>query len=236
MIDGCTVLGVIVARGGSKGLPGKHLAELGGRPLLAWTIEAAKGSALIDRVILSTDDVAIASAAVELACEVPFLRPSELASDTASVIDVLRHAVASSGPSSWDYVVLLQATSPFRRAKDIDLAIRQCHIVQAPSCISLCELGKPAEWLYTRTAEGKMVSILPRDWGAVARRQDHAPIFVPNGAVYVARWEAFDAEGGFYQRDCTSIVMDRRRSVDIDTGDDLDLARCYLESAKGVLD
>lgn len=235
MINGRTVLGLIVARGGSKGLPGKNIADLGGRPLIAWTVEAAKGSRHLDRVILSTDSPEIAATARAEGCEVPFLRPAELATDTAPVIDAVRHAVDMLGHQSWDYIVLLQATSPFRRSDDIDRAIACCDAQGAPGCISICELGKPAAWLLTRGPEGRLARLVGTDDPAApaGRRQDHDSIYVPNGAVYVARWDLLRRAGNFLPPDCASIVMERSRSIDIDTAEDLDLARHIMETWSG---
>ena len=122
MIDGLSVLALVPARGGSKGIPGKNIIPLGGKPLIAWTIEAAKAVDTIDRLIVSTDDEAIAHVAQDYKCEVPFLRPPELAEDETAGIDVVLHALDEL--DYFDVIVLLQPTSPFRTAAQIDEAIK----------------------------------------------------------------------------------------------------------------
>src|SRR5262249_30378594 len=115
MIGRYTVLAVIPARGGSKGVPQKNIRTVGGRPLIAWTIEAAKGSRYLDRVVLSSDDRKIIDVAESYGCDIPFVRPAELATDEADSMSVVRHAIASFN-EHYDYLVLLQPTSPLRRA------------------------------------------------------------------------------------------------------------------------
>ena len=137
MIDGRSVAAVIIARGGSKGLPGKNLREIAGKPLVAWSVDAARESECLDRVVLSSDDDAIIAAARRAGCEAPFRRPEHLASDTADPIDVLDHALGCMG-QAFDVVVLLQATSPLRRGADIDEGLRRMTEANAPACVSVC--------------------------------------------------------------------------------------------------
>src|SRR5262245_25182815 len=125
MIDAKRVLGLITARGGSKGVPRKNVRPLGGKPLLAWTIEAARNAPVIDRLILSSDDAEIIEVARAWGCEVPFVRPPELATDTADSVEVVRHALSTLG-EDYDYVVLLQPTSPLRTGEDIENCVRLC--------------------------------------------------------------------------------------------------------------
>ena len=133
MIGDKSVLALIPARGGSKGVPGKNIRPAGGKPLIAWTIEAAKCSRYIDRLILSTDDPAIVAVAKQFGCDVPFMRPAELATDQADSMVVVRHALQAIG-ERYDYLVLLQPTSPLRIAADIDAAVERCLQSDAPTC------------------------------------------------------------------------------------------------------
>ena len=128
------VLALITARGGSKGLPRKNVLLAGGKPLIAWTVEAAVSSECIDRVVLTSDDDEIMAAAMAAGCDVPFCRPAHLASDVATSLDVVLHAIDQL--PGYEYVVLLQPTSPLRTAADIDAAFELMLETEAPSCVS----------------------------------------------------------------------------------------------------
>jgi CMP-N,N'-diacetyllegionaminic acid synthase len=139
VINANAVLGLILARGGSKGLPGKNLRPLRGKPLIGWTIEAAKQSRVLDALVLSTDAADIGAAGRSLGAEVPFMRPPELASDTATSIDAIVHALnwlAERG-RSFEYLVLLEPTSPLREAADIDAAIAKLESTGAEAVVSV---------------------------------------------------------------------------------------------------
>lgn len=219
MIDGKRVLGVVVARGGSKGLPRKNVLPAAGKPLIAWTIDAAKDSALLDRVILSTDDDEIAAVAAAHGCDVPFKRPPELATDTASIYDVLFHAIDQAGPD-FDMVVLLQATSPARIAADIDGAIALCLEKAAPACVSLCEPSKAPHWMFTLGEGGALQPLM--GWQPFHQRRQDLPVaYAVNGAVYVADIAWLRSTGNFYAPETVAWIMPPERSVDIDTAFDL---------------
>lgn len=219
MIDGRRILGVIVARGGSKGLPRKNVLPAAGKPLIAWTIDAARNSALLDRIILSTDDDEIAAVAAAHGCEVPFKRPPELATDTASIYDVLFHAIDQAGPG-YDLVVLLQATSPGREAGDIDGAIEACVKAGAPACVSLSPPAKAPHWMFTLTEHGELQPLM--GWDAFGRRRQDLPqAYAVNGAVYVADIAWLRVSGNFYTAETVAWIMPPDRSVDVDTALDL---------------
>lgn len=224
-VDRARVLGVIPARGGSKGLPGKNLRELGGRPLIAWTIDAALRARSLSRVIVSTDDEAIASAAQSRGCEVPFERPAHLATDEATSIDVLRHALESMD-ATFDYAVLLQPTSPFRTTEDIDACVTACTRDGFPACVSVTEAAKPPHWMFTRSDEGRLVPVLPG--GLKTRRQDYATVYALNGAIFVVEVAWFSAHGALVHGDAYAYPMPEERSLDIDTAYDLKLANLIL--------
>ena len=219
MIAGQSVLGLITARGGSKGLPGKNLRKVGGRTLIERTIDAARGTACLDRLVLSSDDAAIISAAMALGCEVPFIRPEHLSSDEARSIDVVRHALETL-PEAYDLLVLLQPTSPLRSTADIEGAVRLCVEAGASSCVSVCHPDKPPQWSYTREAGGALSAVLPAGEGE-ARRQDLPPVYAINGAVYVARVPWILEHESFVGPGTLGYVMPKERSIDID--DELDL-------------
>lgn len=226
MIGGKSVLAVITARGGSKGLPGKNIRPLGGKPLLAWTIEAAKASKYVDRVITTTDDDSIMAIALACGSETPFKRQASLASDEAASIDVVLDALERCG--GYDYVVLLQPTSPLRAAGDIDGALELCEKSGAPACVSVGRAAQNPYWMFTIGQDGSMTPLFPEK--LPARRQDLSAVYALNGAVYVARTAWLVAERTFISPRTVAYEMPRERSVDIDTESDLQLAESRLKA------
>lgn len=228
-----TTLTVIPARGGSKGLPGKNIIDFGGRPLIHWTIAAAIESGVCGRIIVSTDDEAIAQIAVDGGAAVPFLRPAALATDEANSLDVVRHAIETSQDASDEKittVVLLQPTSPLRNASDIARAYRLfSDAAKRRPVVSISAVKFQPSWIFDLAPGGG----LSRAFGAdivANRRQDSPQRYMPNGAIYIADAEAILSGGGFFE-DAQGYVMPRERSVDIDDTDDLELARFRLASA-----
>jgi N-acylneuraminate cytidylyltransferase len=213
MYQGKKILGVIIARGGSKGVPGKNLREVLGRPLISWTIEVARNSKLLTRTILSSEDSDIIFTAKRFGCEVPFVRPAELSEDHVSGVEPVIHAVESL--PGYDYVVLLQATSPLRSADDIDCAIRLCVDRGVRSCISVNQPSKSPYWMYQVSSEGYLRPLIERN--DIHRRQDLPEVFALNGAVYVVSCSALLAERRLMTSDCIPYVMPFERSVDIDS-------------------
>ena len=229
MIDGHGVLGVILARGGSKGVPRKNVRDLAGKPLVAWTIEAGRESKYLDRLILSSDDEEIMGVAEEYGCKVPFQRPSELAQDDSSSMEALLHALDQ--VPDYDYVVLLQPTSPLRVADDIDATIVRCHEDDTPVAVTVAETGKPPEWMYTITSDNRLRPVLDSEEN-VARRQDAEATYVLNGAVYVAESEWLKKEQTFLTTETAVHVMPEWRSVDVDKEFDLVLCETLVEERK----
>lgn len=230
MIGNRKVLAVIPARGGSKGIPGKNLVQAGGKPLLQWTVDAAKKSALIDRIILSSDDPAIQSAAKSMGCEVPFTRPSALATDEAGSAEVLVHALEQC--PGFGVVVLLQPTSPFRIAEDIDAALRLFEKSGAPSVVSITSAAKHPAWMYFRESDGRLEPVW-KDKKNAARRQDLPPAFQLNGAVYVVDSARFLADKRFLHPGSLGYEMPPERSLDIDSPSDLRYMKAYIEEQHG---
>ena len=225
MINGKTVLAIIPARGGSKGVPKKNILSIGGKPLIAWTIQAAKNATFIDRLILSSDCQEIIETALKYGCEVPFVRPDELATDQAGSAAVVSHALASL-KESYDYVVLLQPTSIFRSTEDIEGAVQYCVDNQVSSCVSVVEREKPPYWIY-HIQDKKLVSVIKQN-AFYSRRQDCPPTYELNGAVYVIATEAFNSRQVFVSEDTLPYVMPKSRSLDIDTEEDIMLAKYRL--------
>lgn len=227
------VLGVIPARGGSKGIPRKNLRELGGRPLLAWTAEAALSASRLSRVVLSTDDDEIAEAGRVLGLDVPFRRPAELATDSARAIPVMQHAldeVERVGSIVYDVAVMLQPTTPFRTAADIDNTLALLEATGADSVISVVAVGgyHPARMKYL---EGDRL-VDPPFCEAFENqpRQELQEMFIRNGAIYATR-TAVIRSGSLKGADCRGWTMPPERSVNIDTERDFQYAEWILGRA-----
>jgi N-acylneuraminate cytidylyltransferase len=220
-------LAVIPARGGSKGVRGKNIRGLAGRPLIGWTIEQAFQSDYIDRVIVSTEDAEIRQVAIDYGAEVPFIRPMELATDTASGLDVLCHAVEAV-EGAYDYVVLLQPTSPLRESDDIDRSIELCVDQSVKSVVSLSEASKNPHWMYQMKPEGGLTPLFEN---AGSNRQLLPVYYALNGAVYVIEIASLLERRSVISEDTLGYVMPTERSYDIDT--ELDFSICDFLKSKG---
>ncbi len=223
----CVVTAIITARGGSKGLPHKNILPLNGMPLIGWTIQAAHAARCIHRTVLSSDDTQIIATAKHLGCEVPFVRPAKLAQDTTQTTDVLLHMLEH---ITTDYIVLLQPTSPLRLAQDIDNCFAQLMRDKAPSCISITESSVSPYWLYARDQAGKLTPFAQSTL-ASTRRQDAPPMYVPNGAIYIAHAQWFKENRSFIGKETTGYLMPKERSADIDTQIDFDLCELYMKKS-----
>jgi len=218
MIEGRTILAIVPARGGSKGVSRKNIKDLAGKPLIAWTIEEARNSRYIDRLIISSDDEEIINVARDWGCEVPFMRPAELARDDTPGIEPVLHAIQTLC-EKYDYVVLLQPTSPMRTAEDIDKCIEKCIKSEAPAVVSVCEAEQHPYWMFILDEKTKMRPIIePED--KVFRRQDLPCAYSLNGAVYMAETVCLLENGTFLTRDTVAYIMPAERSIDIDNEND----------------
>lgn len=226
MIQNKKVLAIIPARGGSKGLPDKNILPLGEKSLIGWTIEAALGASFIDRLVLSSDDNKISEVASIFGCEVPFVRPKELASDSASTAAVVNHAL-SSLDEEFDVVVLLQPTSPFRTSKHIDEAIKLMVEKNAKSLVSVVKINKSPEWMYWLDQKSMGISQILK--GSVGnRRQESRSAYSLNGALYVIDVGLFREINGFICPGTVAYPMTETESLDIDTLEDFDFAKFIL--------
>jgi CMP-N,N'-diacetyllegionaminic acid synthase len=228
MIGGKSILAVIPARGGSKGVPRKNIRMLGDKPLLAWTIEEAKKSAYIDRLILSSEDEEIIEVAKRYGCDVPFVRPAELAKDDTPGIDVILHAIEQ--VSGYDYVVVLQPTSPFRMVKDIDGCIQHCIINKANFCVSVAEAGENPYWMFSME-NGQTLQPILENVDKYYQRQSLPTVYKLNGAVYVADIVHLKKHRSFFTEETIGYIMPGERSMDIDTLEDYLYAQ-FLVDAK----
>ena len=223
-------LTVITARGGSEGLPGKNIRELRGKPLIVWTIEAALNARLEQHLIVSTDDMDIASIAAEHGASVPFLRPAELATDEASSEAVILHAIeffAGRG-CYFPYVMLLQPTSPLRTAQDIDDAFAFMLRSDATSCVSICENEHSAYKIFFLNENNTLTHILASQ--KMTRRQEHPKTYRTNGAIYIFETAWFVKNKTFISRETAAFVMPIERSIDIDSALDFTIASAILGS------
>ena len=225
------VLAVIPARGGSKGIPGKNLVPLGGRPLLAYTAAAAQASRTLTRVIVSTDDAAITAGARLLGLDVPFLRPAPLAADDTPMLPVLQHAVVAMQAAGFepDVVVLLQPTSPLRRAEHIDGAVALLEQTGADSVVSVVEVPhqfNPQSVL--KMDSGRLRPYL--DSPTVAGRQQKPHVLARNGPAVLAVRTAVILSGSLYGDDSRPLMMSAEDSLDVDSAWDLFLAELILAS------
>jgi CMP-N,N'-diacetyllegionaminic acid synthase len=207
------ILALIPARGGSKGLPRKNVLPAGGKPLIAWTVEAALSSKCVSRVVLSSDDDEIIAAAKAAGCEVPFRRPPELAGDNTSAMDVVFHALDNL--PGYEYIVLLQPTSPLRLGSDIDGAVDLLKIHKAPSCVSVSEVDQSPYWMYNLNAHS-ILSHLIDPIHKLYRRQDLPPTYILNGAIYIAKVDWLLLSRSFIGKETVGYVMPKSRSIDID--------------------
>lgn len=225
MIGDQKVLGLITARGGSKGLPHKNVLPLAGRPLVAWSVAAAKASRYVDRIVISSDDDEIIAHAVAAGAEAPFVRPAELARDDTSSEATVIHALDALAESS-GLLVLLQPTSPLRRAEDIDACLELCARSGAAGVVSVVEPKKSPYWMYRMNESGHLSRLLAAP--SATRRQDVPKVFAPNGAVYVVRIDWFRKNLRFIDDGMLGYPMPEARSVDIDTMFDFRLAESLM--------
>lgn len=214
MIEGKKILAIIPARGGSKGIPHKNIKPLAGKPLIVWTLEHARNSHYIDRCVVSTEDAEIKSVAEQWGGEV-LDRPMELAQDDTPGVAPVLHAL--SRLPGYDYVVLLQVTSPLRSTEDIDACISMAVEKKADTCVSVTETSVSPYWMYQKDASNVMKPILPIDKSQWFQRQKLPKVYQLNGAVFVAdvtyvkQYETLVGDG------FTGYVMPMERSYDIDT-------------------
>jgi CMP-N-acetylneuraminic acid synthetase len=224
------VLGIVPARGGSKGVPGKNVRPLAGRTLLEYTARAARESGVLDRVILSTDSPDIADTGRQAGLDVPFMRPAMLAADDTPMLPVVLHALESLARNGWspDIIVLLQPTSPLRRPGHIRDAVTTLRDTKADSVVTVVELPRHLSPDYVMRIEGGRLQPFLLEGARVTRRQDARPAYSRDGTVY-AFWRAtIERFGGIYGEDCRPLLIDARESLSIDSPADWDEAERLL--------
>ncbi len=212
-----SVLGIIPARGGSKRIPRKNIKKLAGRPLIAWTIETALRAKGIDRLVVSTEDEEIAEVAKQFGAEVPFIRPLSLAEDRIAGIEAVLHAIQTL--PDFDWVLLLQPTSPLRSVSDIEGIIRFCEKEKAYSAVSITRAVDNPFLMYRRNVQNNIQPLLSEHYEADKRLQ-FPEIYKLNGALYLARTSWLVHQRSFIGLDTLGFLMPPERSVDIDSQSD----------------
>lgn len=221
MIAGKRVLAVVPARRGSKGLPLKNIRPLHGKPLLAWPIIAARASRYVDRVVISTDDAEFAEIAKQAGADAPFLRPAELASDTAPSFAFIEHAIDTLAAANdvYDYFVLLEPTSPLTEADDIDAALDQLDARRedADAIVGVTPIVNTHPAFAVRLDDSGLIRPYSAPtFAEMPRRQDIAPLYCPDGTLYISKVDALRRERGFYHARTLPYVTPRYKSFEVD--------------------
>ena len=219
MINNKTILALIPARGGSKGIPKKNIKPLLGKPLIAWTIEQAKKSKYFDRIIVSTDSEEIAEMSEKYGAEVPFLRPKELARDESPTSDAIMHAITwfEERGEYFDIVVLLEPTSPLRKENDLDNAIELFikNIDKADSLVSVGEVHLENPYIMKKIENGYVKSFIEIDEN-IYQRQQLPKVYFPYGVIYLSKVDAFKKYKTFYQEKTIHYFIERWQNYEID--------------------
>jgi CMP-N,N'-diacetyllegionaminic acid synthase len=220
MYKGKRILAVIAARGGSKGLPRKNIRILAGKPLIVWTIEKALKSSYLDKIIVSTDDREIAEIAKDSGAQVPFLRPSALASDHANSVDVVEHAINFLREKSelFDYIALLEPTSPLRKDSDIDRAVEALVNAgdNADSLVSLGKISLEHPWVAKKIDEQGFMAPFVENAEEVTRRQELKDAFFPYGVIYLSSISSLLRNRTFYPNRTIPLFIERWQCYEID--------------------
>lgn len=227
MIDNKKVLAIIPARGGSKGIPRKNVKAISGKPMILYTIEAAKECQYIDKVIVSTEDEEIAEISMRAGAIVPFLRPDELAADDAKMIDVVMHAIEfyERKAERFDIIVLLQPTSPLRTGEDLQKAMEYFIRKGSKSLVSVSEVRENPILMRKFGENNEMVRLLEKD--SSVRRQDMEKYYRVNGAIYINSMSELNENTSFNDNEL-GYVLPKEHSIDIDDPEDLVVAEYYL--------
>lgn len=227
MIEKKKVLAIIPARGGSKGIPKKNIKAVSGKPMINYTIEAAKECEYIDKVIVSTDDEEIAEISMRAGAIVPFLRPDELATDEAKTIDVVMHAIEfyERKAERYDIIVLLQPTSPLRTSEDIGKALEYYMRKGEKSLMSVSEVADHPLLIRQFGENNELIKMLEED--STVRRQDMKKYYKVNGAIYINSMSELNETTSFNDN-IMGYVLPKEHSIDVDEPEDIVVAEYYL--------
>lgn len=230
MINDKSVLAVIPARGGSKGIPRKNIKELCGKPLIAWTIEEGLKSKYIDRLIVSTENEEIAEISKKYGAEVPFLRPEELSRDDTPGIEPIIHSIKwlkEHSQIEYDYICVLQCTSPFRRSRHIDEALEILINKNGDCIVSVCESEISPYWM--KKIENGIMKDFIENVQFYVRRQDLPKIYRLNGAIYIGKTSFVLKNKNWYGDNTLPYIMQKSDSIDIDDMLDFKIAQILME-------
>lgn len=232
MLNQKRTLGVITARGGSKGIPGKNIKLLNGKPLIAYTVEAALKSRLLTRCIVSTDSQEIADISKKYGADAPFLRPEELSQDRSTSMAVVQHALSwlkENHGEEYDYLMILQPTSPLRTAQDIDECIQKMIDTDADSIMSMVELENFALEKMKRIENDILVPFddSNKEGKQSTPRQFLSKAYRRNGVIYLTKTDLI-TQGDLFGKISRPYVMSAEKSVDINEPSDLELAEFYF--------
>lgn len=219
MINGRSVIAIVPARSGSKGLPGKNIKDLCGKPLIAWTIEKALRSSHVDKVVVSTDSKEIAEIAVRFGADVPFLRPKELATDEAKSFSVVDHCLEFFNTTydlEFDYTMLLEPTSPLREDSDIDRAVGVLDSQRSDfdAVVSLGKIGEHPS-IVKRLTQGTVFPYVD-EMQVATRMQDLGAAYFPYGVVYVSKTKSILESRSFYPIKCGAMLLEPYQCFEID--------------------
>jgi len=225
------ILSIIPARGGSKGLPRKNIIDLNGKPLIAWTIEASLKSKYITDTYVSSDDDEILEISQRYGAYI-IKRPKKLATDTSSSESVVKHVIKELKKQNkeYDYIILLQPTSPLRNAKDIDKAFKILFEKKATALISVKEYDNKILKAFIDNKYGFIEGIKNNTY-PFTRRQDLPKVYMSNGAIYIIKTEEFMKNKSFWTDRAIKFVMDENKSIDVDTKEDLEKIKGLLNEA-----
>ena len=230
-IDNNKILAIIPARSGSKGLPGKNYKTLLGKPLVTWSIEAARLAPSIDSIILSTDDQKIADIGEGAGARIPFIRPLDLSSDTSSSIDVVLHALdfLEATGESYDIVVLLEPTSPQRDSNDIEQALQLLIKTGARAAVGVTQAeGSHPDFIYRMQGDFKLDPFIKKAESRHIRRQDIEPLYLLEGSIYISFVESLREHQSFYHQNTIGYEVPKWKSLEIDDLDDFIMVEALL--------
>ena len=226
------ILAVIPARGGSKGIPSKNIIEVGGKPLIQYTIDCAKHSRYIDRAVISTDSEEIKKVSIECGGDVPFMRPKELALDTSKTIDCIVHAVNTLKEmgETYDYVMIIQNTVPLRKSWHVDESIEKLIDSKERSLVSVTEVEQHPILMRTINEDGTVKNLLPMS--STMRRQDFPKFYKVDGAIAIQKIDEEFNLNTSINDGRLAYIMDSKYSTDIDSYIDIKVIEYYLEKEK----
>jgi len=221
-----SILALIPARGGSKEILRKNIKLLHGKPLINWTIETASKTKYIDKLIVSTDDLEISEIAKKAGAEVPFMRPEQISKDDTPGIEPALHAIKQM--PDFDWLLLLQPTSPLRTVEDIEGIINFCRNNNSSSAVSICKVNKHPYWMYHRDKNFKLKPFI-EDRPKFSGRQGFSPLYITNGALYFAKVDWLLKNKSFIGAETLAFEMPIDRSIDLDSLYDWDIAEQELK-------